>query len=140
MYIRYDILNTKYNYSLGDELSGTFWVENKGVYDKKLKRVVVKIVEFYYKHECVIFKHVWNPIMNTLREKIIDKKKIIKAGETKEYEFSIKIPKRLEISKERNIKEWNLTLCFFEKTGMMSTTGVDGEGVFIIPMDYRQLK
>ncbi len=140
IYIRYDILNPKYNYSLGDELLGIFWIENRDDYDKKLKRVSVKIVEFYYKHERVAIKYAWNPIMNTLRKKIIDKKKIIKAGETKEYEFNIRIPKTLEIPKARTIRDWKLTLCFFERTEFLSTTGVDGEGVYLIPMDYHHLR
>ena len=133
IYIKYTISNQKTIYNPGDIISGTFSLENRENQDQKLKKVEIKYVEFYYALQRIIFKHVWNPIMNTLKQRVVDKKRIIKAGETLEYAFKFKLPSTWKVQNSQKIKDWKLILCFFEKTGLVSSTGIDGNGVYEVP-------
>ncbi len=134
IYISYDINDLKTIYNPGDIISGIFSLENRYYKEQKLKKVIIKYVEFYYKNEHILFKNVWNPIMNTLKEAVVDKGRIIKAYEKLDYSFKFKIPSEFTVRDSPKIKEWKLILCFFEKTGLVSTTGAEGNGVFEVPI------
>ncbi|MBY9007929.1 MAG: hypothetical protein KGD63_14400 [Candidatus Lokiarchaeota archaeon] len=134
IYIDYNISNQKSIYQPGDIISGTFSLKNRGNQDEKLKKVIIKYVEYFYSRERVIIKRVWNPIIKTLKETVVDKGRIIKANEKLEYRFKFKLPISWKNRKSPKIKDWKISLCFFEKTGLISTTGIDGNGVYEVPI------
>ncbi|MBN1216358.1 MAG: hypothetical protein JXA99_13065 [Candidatus Lokiarchaeota archaeon] len=134
IYISYNINDKKSMYNPGDIISGIFTLENRYFKEQKLKKVIIKYVEYYSLREHILFKHIWSPIMKTLKETVVDKGRIIKAYEKLNYSFKFKMPSEFKERNSPKIKDWKLILCFFEKTGLVSTTGAEGNGVFEVPI------
>ena len=89
IYVRYKIDTPKSLYKPLDEINGTFWIENRGEKDKKLKSIELRLIEFFYKLTHPGKHAVWDIRMNTLKKYPIDKGKTIQSNETIQYGFKI---------------------------------------------------
>ena len=51
IYLRYKIENAQPNYVPGMNISGRLWVENQEAKDKKLKKLMARVIEYYEVYE-----------------------------------------------------------------------------------------
>jgi len=136
IYVRYEIDNPKSIYKPLDEISGTFWIKNRGEKEKKLKKVEIRLVEWYYIVNLEVKKYFWVPRRNFLNTYPIDKGNPLKVGETMTFNFKIQLPKKWKPRNKHNVKDWHLVLGFFQKTGLAATVGADHEtGNFVLPIE-----
>ncbi len=137
IFVKYEINNPKSQYQPLDEISGTFWIENRDEKDKKLKIVEIRVVACFYKLSSTTKYSTWEPRINVLTKFPIDKGKEIRSGEILKYNFKIQLPKKWKPKTRKTNKDWHLTLGFFQKTGLIATNGADRQtGNFIIPVEH----
>ncbi len=108
----------------GDELKGKIFLRNEDKKDQKLKYVGVNVQE-----HCIRIEH--DPDFGNmevddgrnLRKVEVFSGGKIEPGETKEFDFIVKLPS----FPSPRLQDWHVSLDFVQKTGLIKTKGKDAE-------------
>ena len=123
IYLRYEVNDPPNMVNPNDELSGTLYIENQDKKDKKIKKLFISCVEVYEEYT-----------KNTRYDLTTGEK--IKSGDSKSYEFDIKLPGSWRKKKGEKLRSWHLTLQFMQKTGMMATLGANpDDALCVLPVE-----
>jgi len=141
----YEIYNQKELYGPRDEISGTFSIESNAKKDKKLKKVMIHIVERFEKYYASASYNDntghgsaqagWRPQKKVLKKYPITDNEIIRSGETKDYPFKIELPNVINPRTGDAYSNWRLCVEFLQKSSLKASKGSDkDEAMFIIPV------
>lgn len=151
----YNIVNPPEFYRPNDEISGVFYIENKGKKEKKLKKIEIRLYEVYQEYkvkntttkkfvrvggEVTIVKVPETTASWVNRSKSLIKykkkpKEIIKPGEIKEFPFKFKLPSTWSPKISQTFKDWHFALVFRKKTGLKTNLGATpNTAYYVLPI------
>ena len=141
IHLRYELNDPPNMVKPNDELSGTLYIENQDKKDKKIKKLFISCVEVYeeYTKNTDAENNVtweWEDKRNELKRFDLTTGEKIKSGDSKSYEFDIKLPGSWRKKKGEKLRSWHLTLQFMQKTGMMATLGANpDDALCVLPVE-----
>lgn len=129
-----------------DEIKGKLILRSEEKKEKKIKRLEVNVIEEYLEKVIRVDQESgeetksYEERKNKLMEIEVAKGEKIGNGDTKEWDFKIKLPGSWTHKKKSKIKNWHLSLWFIQKTGMVESRGADKDAATcVLPVEHSKM-
>ena len=130
IHVGYELKNPPVIIEPNDELEGIIIVTNNSEKDQKLKELFIELVESYDQD----FGEGFSPVKEKIKSYYLNTRGLIRAGETQEYQFKIKLTK-WKRKKGKKYNDWNLQLRFKQKTKLIASRGsISRNATCILPV------